>query len=283
MSKARGQKQKNKSEMKKDPKTPLRRPWLRWLPLPIVLLLLTIWVVHAHSDEVVTYTYNVVHSYPHDANAFTQGLLFDDGKLLESTGLTNHSSLREDELATGKVLRAQPVPGTFAEGLALLNGKLYQLTWKDGRGFIYDEKSFNKLGEFQYDGEGWGLTTDGKWLILSDGTSVIRFLDPATFKVDHTINVTIRGKPQLNLNELEYVKGEIYANIWMTDYVARIEPATGKITGMIDFSYLLPLADKNQFTDVLNGIAYDPATDRLFVTGKLWPKIFEVTLKPKAN
>jgi glutamine cyclotransferase len=234
-------------------------------------------------DGVVKYTYTVVHSYPHDPNAFTQGLLFDDGKLLESTGLTNQSTLREDELDTGKVLRKVPVPGTFAEGLALLDGKLYQLTWKGGIGYIYDEKSFNKIGDFPYTGEGWGLTTDGHWLILSDGTSQIRFLDPATFKVDHTINVTLRGAPQESLNELEYVKGEIFANIWQTDYIARIDPKTGKITGMIDFGWLLPLADKTQPTDVLNGIAYDPATDRLFVTGKLWPKIFEVKLKPKAN
>lgn len=237
----------------------------------------------APADGVVIYTYNVVHSFPHDANAFTQGLLFDDGKLLESTGLTNRSSLREDDLVTGQVLRKTIVPDQFAEGLALLDGKLYQLTWKGQKGFIYDEKTFTNIGEFPYTGEGWGLTTDGRWLILSDGTSVIRFIDPATFKVDHTINVTLRGDPQLNLNELEYVKGEIYANIWETDWVARIDPATGKITGMIDFSWLLPLADHADNTDVLNGIAYDPAGDRLFITGKNWPKIFEVKLIVKKN
>jgi glutaminyl-peptide cyclotransferase len=236
----------------------------------------------APPADVVNYTYTVVNTFPHDPRAFTQGLLFLDGKLLESTGLTNQSSLREADLATGKVLRRIPVPGQFAEGLALLDGKLYQLTWRGGKAFVYDLKTFDKEKEFSYAGEGWGLTTDGHWLIMSDGTSVLRFFDPATFHMDHSINVTRRGDPQPNLNELEYVKGEIFANIWNTDWVARIDPLTGKIVGMIDFSTLLPLADRDpEHTDVLNGIAYDPAGDRLFVTGKNWPKVFEVRLKKK--
>jgi glutamine cyclotransferase len=231
---------------------------------------------------IVNYTYEIVNTFPHDSKAFTQGLLFMNGKFYESTGLYGSSSLRQVDPATGKVLRFTPLSNLyFAEGLAELDGKLYQLTWKEGKAFVYDEKTFASQGQFAYEGEGWGLTTDGHWLILSDGTSDIRFLDPATFKADHVIHVTRNDIPQANLNELEYVKGEIFANIWQTDYVARIDPATGRIVGMIDFNHLLPLADHAPDTDVLNGIAYDPAGDRLFVTGKRWPKLFEVRLKLK--
>jgi glutamine cyclotransferase len=235
----------------------------------------------AAPAEILNYSYEVVNTFPHDRRAFTQGLVFCNGKLLESTGLFNRSSLREVELNTGKVLRQTAVAGEyFAEGLALLEGKLYQLTWKNEKGFVYDLATFRKEKEFAYTGEGWGLTTDGHFLIMSDGTSEIRFLDPATFKVDHAIHVLKGNAPQERLNELEYVKGEIFANIWKTDYIARIDPATGKVAGMIDLSHLLPLADQAQ-TDVLNGIAYDAAGDRLFVTGKNWPKLFEVRLKLK--
>ena len=236
--------------------------------------------------QVTNYTYQVVNTFPHDPRAFTQGLLFHDGKLLESTGLYGQSSLREVDLATGAVLRQWLVPGQFfAEGLALLDGKLYQLTWKEQKVFVYDlnadPKTFRKVGEFSYTNEGWGLATDGHWLIMSDGGSTLRFLNPATFAVDHKVQVLKDGVPQERLNELEYVKGEIYANIWQTDWVARIDPATGRVMGMIDFSYLLPAADRKTTTDVLNGIAYDPVGDRLFVTGKNWPKLFEVRLKKK--
>jgi glutamine cyclotransferase len=236
--------------------------------------------------EAVNYTYQVVNTFPHDPRAFTQGLLFHDGKLLESTGLYGQSSLREVNLSTGAVLRKLPVPGQyFAEGLALLDGKLYQLTWKEEKVFVYDlnadPTTFRKVGEFAWTGEGWGLATDGHWLIMSDGSSILRFLNPATFAVDHAIHVLKGGLPQERLNELEYVKGEIYANIWKTDWVARIDPASGIVVGMVDFSYLLPAADQTAATDVLNGIAYDPAADRLFVTGKNWPKLFEVRLKKK--
>jgi glutamine cyclotransferase len=236
--------------------------------------------------EVTNYTYQVVNTFPHDRGAFTQGLLFHDGKLLESTGGYGKSSLREVDLATGAVLRKRLVPNEyFAEGLALLDGKLYQLTWKEGKAFRYDlnadPKTFQPDGELSYTGEGWGLATDGHWLIMSDGSSTIRFLNPATFAVDHTIQVLKGGVPQERLNELEYVKGEIYANIWQTDWVARIDPTSGKVVGMIDFSYLLPAADRTATTDVLNGIAYDPAGDRLFVTGKNWPKLFQVRLIKK--
>ena len=240
---------------------------------------------------VTNWTYQVAHAFPHDPRAFTQGLVFHDGKFLESTGWYGRSSLREVDLATGKVLRMISVPDKyFAEGLELLDGKLYQLTWKESTVFVYDlnadPKSFHQIGAFNYTGDGWGLATDGHWLIMSDGTSTLRFLNPADFKVDHTINVVKDGFPQANLNELEYVKGEIFANIFETDWVARIDPVSGSVTGMIDFSNLLPLADQTPNADgqkpnVLNGIAYDPAADRLFVTGKWWPKLFEVRLKRK--
>jgi glutamine cyclotransferase len=226
------------------------------------------------------YSYEVVNTYPHDTGAFTQGLVYLDGKLIESTGLNGRSSLREDDLATGRVLRQIPIDNQyFAEGLAVLNGKAFQLTWKAQLGFIYDEATFRKLGEFHYTGEGWGLATDGHSLILSDGTAQIRFLDPATFKVERAIPVAYRGQPVVNLNELEYIKGEIFANVWQTPFVARIDPADGAVIGIIDFSGLLPLAERAPATDVLNGIAYDEARDRLFVTGKLWPRVYEVRLK----
>ena len=234
------------------------------------------------KSEIPVFTYKVANTWPHQRNAFTQGLVFLDGALLESTGLNGQSSLRRVELQTGNVLQRTEVPSEyFAEGLATLDGKLFQLTWQNQKGFIYDLHTFKLEGEFSYPGEGWGLTTDGHWLIMSDGTDQIRFLDPKTFKEDHRINVSANGQPVTRLNELEYVKGEIFANIWTTPYVARIDPATGHVVGFIDFTGLLPQEDRDQTTDVLNGIAYDPAGDRLFVTGKDWPKLFEIRLKPK--
>lgn len=229
-----------------------------------------------------TYGYEVVSVWPHDRGAFTQGLVYWQGKLLESTGLNGESSLREDDLMSGEVLRKRTVaPQYFAEGLALLGGKLFQLTWQEKKAFVYDLNTFEPTGEFNYDGEGWGLTTDGQSLIMSDGTSQIRFRDPATFAVQRTINVIARGHPVNRLNELEYIKGEVYANIWGTDYMVGIDPATGAVVGAIDFTGLLPREDRHPDTDVLNGIAYDPDHDRLFVTGKRWPKIFEVKLVRK--
>ena len=228
------------------------------------------------------YTYEVVHTYPHNRDAFTQGLVYLDGKLLESTGQYGQSSLRLVQLETGNVLQRVEVSNQyFAEGLALLSNKLYQLTWQNHKGFAYDLKTFKMEKEFSYTGEGWGLATDGQLLILSDGTDEIRFLDPATFEVKRTIKVADHGQPVTQLNELEYIKGEIYANIWKTDEVVRIDPATGRVVGRIDFSGLLAPEDYRSNTDVLNGIAYDAAGDRLFITGKDWPKLFEVRLKEK--
>ena len=232
------------------------------------------------AAPVVHYTYDVVAVWPHDRGAFTQGLVFRNGELLESTGLNGQSTLREVELKTGRVLKQAAVPTQyFAEGLAVVGDRAFQLTWQNRRGFVYDVDTFRREGEFVYEGEGWGLATDGRLLVLSDGTSRIRFLDPATFQVTRTIDVREDGKPVERLNELEWINGEIFANVWQTDRVVRIDPATGRVRGTIDFAGLLPPQDRGPETDVLNGIAYDAATDRLFVTGKRWPKIFEVRLK----
>lgn len=236
----------------------------------------------AANAAVVNYTYEIVHVYPHDRDAFTQGLIFLNGEWIESTGLNGHSTLREVEFASGRVVKQVRVPAEyFAEGMTVLGGKIYQLTWQAHKGFVYDLKTFALEKEFSYTGEGWGLTTDGKSLILSDGTDQIRFLDPATFAVTRTISVTSEGSPLRLLNELEFIKGEIYANIWQSQSIARIDPASGRVLGIINFYGLLPDADRTPETDVLNGIAYDAATDRLFVTGKKWPKLFEVKLRPQ--
>ena len=241
-------------------------------------------VATSHSSAtVVRYSYTVVKSWPHDRDAFTQGLVVYGGSLIEGTGLNGHSTLREVQLETGRVLKQVTLsPEYFGEGVAVLGGQAFQLTWQSRKGFVYDVDTFQLQKEFKYDGEGWGLTTDGSSLILSDGTSQIRFIDPATSSVTRTIKVTLNGQPLERLNELEFIRGEIFANVWQTDEVVRIDPATGNVRGVIDFSGLLGPQDRSANTDVLNGIAYDAKNDRLFVTGKCWPRLFEVRLKPKA-
>jgi len=236
----------------------------------------------SNHKKVSTYGYEVVKVYPHDPEAFTQGLVWQDGRLLESTGEVGHSSLRRVDLDTGKPMQKVDVPTPyFAEGLTLLNGKLYQLTWQHQLGFIYDALSFDKLGQFNYSGEGWGLTTDGKSLILSDGSYHIRFLNPDNFQVTKTIAVLDGAQAIPELNELEFVKGEIYANVWHANRIARINPQTGAVVGWIDLNGLLSRGEVTDEEAVLNGIAYDAANDRLFVTGKLWPKLFEIKLVAK--
>jgi len=236
----------------------------------------------APDERIPVYGYEVVHVYPHDANAFTQGLVFHDGNLLESTGEVGHSSLRRVGIDDGKVLQKVEVPPPFfAEGITLLKGKIYQLTWQHQLGFVYDALTFEKTGEFKYTGEGWGLANDGQSLILSDGTNRIRFLDPDSFQVTRTIAVIDGKTPVLELNELEYVKGEIYANIWHNDRIARINPQTGAVVGWVDLAGLLKPGEVQDEEAVLNGIAYDETSGRLFVTGKLWPKIFEIRLTRK--
>ena len=234
------------------------------------------------KNNVPTFGYEVVQSWPHDPGAFTQGLVYRDGRLYEGTGMNGASSLREVELATGAVRRRYPLARQyFGEGITLLGGRLYQLTWRSQLGFIYDAETFQLVGQFSYTGEGWGLTDDGTSLILSDGTSTLRFLDPTTFAVRRTVKVTDNGREVPELNELEYVKGELYANVWRQDRIARIDPATGRVTGWIDLTGLLRPEEQTGSEDVLNGIAYDAAGDRLLVTGKRWPKLFHIRLVPR--
>jgi glutaminyl-peptide cyclotransferase len=230
-----------------------------------------------------TFTYQVVHTYPHDRTAFTEGLFYLGGFLYESTGLEHHSAIRKEALATGKVVQERELaPQYFGEGIVDWHGRLIQLTWRSQLGFIYDLASFKPIGQFNYPGEGWALTEDGHELIMDDGTPQIRFLDPKTLKETRRITVTADGTPVQDLNELEWVKGQILANIWMTNTIARIDPATGKVVGWIDLTGILPAADiSGDRDDVLNGIAYDARGDRLFVTGKRWPKLFQIRLVPK--
>jgi glutaminyl-peptide cyclotransferase len=228
------------------------------------------------------YTYEIVHTYHHDPMAFTQGLLYLDGVLYEGTGLEDQSSIRKVKLETGEVLQKRDVPSQyFGEGIVVWKDRLLELTWKAEKGFIYDLASFQPKAEFTYPGEGWGLTTDGKRIIMSDGSAQIRFWDPEILKETGRITVTDDGKPVPELNELEWVKGEIFANVWQTERIARIDPKTGKVTGWINLHGLLTPADYTDLTDVLNGIAYDAKGDRLFVTGKRWPKLFEIKLVRK--
>ena len=234
----------------------------------------------APNAPAARYGYQIVNIWPHDSNAFTQGLILSDGKLLESTGQEGFSSLRRVELETGKVLKKIDVPRPyFAEGIALLNGKIYQLTWQHHVGFIYDAESFERVGQFNYTEEGWGLATDGKSLILSDGSNRLRFLDPSDFHVTRTINVLDGQTPVRELNELEFVQGEIYANVWHDNRIATIDPQSGRVTAWIDLSGLMPENELQDQEAVLNGIAYDQANNRLYVTGKLWPRLFEIRVK----
>jgi glutamine cyclotransferase len=227
-------------------------------------------------------TYRIKNTYPHDSSAFTQGLVYTDGVLYESTGLRGRSSLRRVALETGNVLQQTSLlPEYFGEGIAVLGDRIYQLTWTTGVGFIYDKKTLALLREFRYGIEGWGMTHDGKSLIVSDGSSTLYYWDPQTLREVKRLTVTEGGKPVPNLNELELVEGEIYANIWQQDRIARISPETGKVTGWIDMKGLLALRDRQGSEDVLNGIAYDPERKRLFVTGKLWPKLFEIEIAAK--
>jgi glutamine cyclotransferase len=243
------------------------------------------------------YGYKIVNAYPHDPDAFTQGLVYRDGYLYEGTGLHGASSLRKLELETGKVLKRRDLPEKyFGEGIAFCGNRLSQLTYQSMVGFIYD-MDLRQVGSFNYPTEGWGLTCDGENLILSDGTATLRWLDAGTFKMVKQIIVTDQDRPVAHLNELEFVKGEIFANIWKTDTIARISPNTGEVTGWIDLGGLAQLAQASvsagrgmgtdlksvpiPVIDVLNGIAYDERGDRLFVTGKLWPKLFEIQLIKK--
>lgn len=246
----------------------------RLLPLAAVLS-----VYSCHPSDTVVYGYKVVRTYPHDPNAFTQGLVFENGFLYEGTGLYGSSTLRRLELETGNILHIRQLPSHFfGEGMTVYEDNVIQLTWKSNLGFVYDKDTFELQKNFRYPGEGWGITHNGKHFIVSDGTSTLRFLDPNTFQEVNRIVVCKDGIPVDKLNELEYIQGKIYANIWREDNIVIVDPQTGNADGWIELEGLFRLEDNSQPVDVLNGIAYDATNDRLFVTGKRWPKLFEIDL-----
>lgn len=245
----------------------------------LVCLLMVLSVVGWADDG-----FRVLHTYPHDPNAYTQGLIFEDGHLYESTGLYDRSSLREVDLQTGRVIHEYDLPSQyFGEGLTNWGNAIVQITWKAHTGFVYDRATFRLIHTFHYSGEGWGLTQDGRNLILSDGTSTLRFLNPETFQQVRSVAVTDHGKAVQQINELEYIHGEIYANIWFSNRIARISPETGRVLGWIDLSGIIPVVELRSNDSVLNGIAWDAKNNRLFVTGKLWPKLFEIRVTPSLH
>jgi glutaminyl-peptide cyclotransferase len=253
----------------------LAAPFLAGMALGLAALVAT-----PAMAQVPVYGATVVHAYPHDPHAFTEGLFYLNGFLYESTGLEGQSDIRKVQLATGKVLQRRAIDQKyFGEGIVAWKGKLVELTWQTGIGFTYDLATFKPRADFHYKGEGWALTSDGRRLIMSDGTPQLRFLDPETLAETGRLDVTLNGRPLPMINELEWVKGEVLANIWQTNYIARIDPRTGKVTGIVDLSPLVQqeLA-KGLRIDVLNGIAYDAGHDRLYVTGKLWPDLYEIKL-----
>jgi len=234
---------------------------------------------------VPVYDAEIIHTYPHDPSAFTEGLFYLNGFLYESTGLEQHSSIRKVRLETGQIVRKIDIPAQyFGEGIVNWQGHLISLTWKSQIGFVFDLNTFKLQRQFHYAGEGWALTRNDTQIIMSDGTSELRLLDPKTLAETGRIRVTLEGKPLHNVNELEWVKGEIYANVWQTNWIVRIDPASGQVLGLINLAGLLKPSDivPGQ-TDVLNGIAYDAKGDRLFVTGKNWPKLFEIRLHPAGD
>jgi len=254
----------------------------RWMMLPAILLLTAQAGPPAPPlSSVPVASVTVVARYPHDRTAFTQGLSWCDGELYESTGHIGKSDVRRVDLASGEVLARTPIPaGLFGEGSACWQDALYSVTWTTGEGFRWDRASLRAVGRFTYAGEGWGLTGDDHNLVMSDGTDRLRFIDPEKFVERRAVHVTLNGRPLRRLNELEHVEGELFANVWMTGFIARIDPASGKVTGLID---LRPLAAELALADpdaVANGIAYDPGTKRLFVTGKNWPVLFEIAIGP---
>jgi glutamine cyclotransferase len=236
----------------------------------------------AHGQGAREYGYRIVHVYPHDPSAFTQGLEYRGGVLYEGTGLPGRSTLRKENLETGEVLQSVSLaPELFGEGITVINRRVIQLTWQSHLGFVYDQTSFRKLRNFGYTGEGWGLANDSHVIYMTDGTSQIRCLNPITLREQRRITIHDGKQPVTMLNELEYVRGEIYANIWHSDRIARIAPINGSVIGWIDLSALVSSQDLHNNEAVLNGIAYDSMGDRLFLTGKLWPKLFEIKLIPK--
>src|SRR4030043_413844 len=248
--------------------------------LVVIAVLLVLLTAEPANSEPIKYSYRIVNTYPHDDTAFTQGLLFDGGVLYEGTGLYGNSSLRRVELETGEVLQLYVLPPEyFGEGITIFDDKIIQLTWQEHKSFVYDKHSFELLQEFSYSTEGWGITHDGSRLILSDGTSTLYFLNPETFQKTGQVEVHDNGTVN-RLNELEYIKGKVYANIWLEEKIAIINPQTGQVEGWINLSGLQN-TENQDLDNVLNGIAYDAAGDRLFVTGKRWSQLFEIQLIPE--
>jgi len=248
--------------------------------LVVSAVLLVLLTAEPVNSEPLNYSYRIVNVYPHDETAFTQGLVFDSGFLYEGTGLYGNSSLRRVELETGEVLQFFALPNQyFGEGITIFDDKIIQLTWLENKGFVYDKESFDLFQEFSYTTEGWGITSDGSRLIMSDGTSTLYFLDPETFQKIGQVEVHDNGTVD-RLNELEYIQGKVYANIWGEERIAIINPQTGQVEGWINLSGLQNMENQDS-SDVLNGIAYDAASDRLFVTGKLWSQLFEIELIPE--
>ena len=242
--------------------------------------LLMLWCGVVLADSAPVLGYRVVASYPHDPNAFTQGLIFIDGKLYESTGNYGRSTLRRVDLETGRVEQEiRLAPSLFGEGLMHWRGRLVQLTWRERLGIIYDAKTFERLETFQYQGEGWGLTHDDRHWIMSDGTNELRFLDPETRNVVRRLKVRAGTRPVHRLNELEYIDGAIWANVWRSDHLVRIAPDSGQVTAVLDLTTLYPANERVSPEAVLNGIAYDAATGRLFVTGKYWPRLYAIVIE----
>lgn len=237
--------------------------------------------IEAQRNPAPVQSYKVVATFPHDPDAFIQGLVFADGEFYESTGLNGHSTLRRVEITTGKVLQQIKVPDEyFAEGLALVGDELLQLTWQHHRGFVYDRKTFAQKRTFPYKSEGWGIAYDGtSQLVMSDGSDTLTFMDPKTLAPTRSIRVRDAGRSIDRLNELEWIDGEIWANVWLTDRIARISPTTGEVNAWIDFGSLWPVNQRpNPGDQVLNGIAYDRATRRIFITGKKWPRLYQVAV-----
>jgi glutamine cyclotransferase len=232
-----------------------------------------------NTGRIPVSTVKLVRTYPHDPYAFTQGLEYYGGYLYESTGIAGQSTLRKVALDTGQIIQKVSLPSEyFGEGLTIFRGKIYQLTWLSKKGFVYNLRTFRQAGEFPYDTEGWGLTHDDKSLIMSDGTNKIRYIDPVSFAVPRTIELYAEGQGVANLNELEYVKGEILANIWHSTRIARVDPGSGQIVALIDLSSIVAIEPHHE-EEVLNGIAYDEAADRLLVTGKKWSKLYEIKVE----
>ncbi|HOO42722.1 MAG TPA: glutaminyl-peptide cyclotransferase [Bacteroidales bacterium] len=248
--------------------------------LYIKILLLFAIAFGTASSRVPRYGYRIEEVLPHNISSYTQGFFYHNGFFYESTGQYGRSMIAQVEVNTGRVLKSHALDRNyFGEGACMLEGLIYQLTWTERTCFIYDAQSFSLLGTRRYNRQGWGLTTDGTDLIMSDGSSTLYFLDPNSLMDKRTVKVTLEGREVESLNELEYIGGEIWANIYLSDEIVQIDPETGKVTGVINLKGILPASLRKPSTDVLNGIAYDAQTESIWITGKYWPRIYKISLK----